>query len=122
MKTTINLYCIAQLSKKAILGILLSIFVCGNLSATTKSNFSNCKLKAIAKEKLTIKIKNDSGNEISVINAGTGRSYKLIKNVITTIKMEQGEKLYIYEKGKKGKLLLTATKELDDKLQLFSSF
>ena len=71
-------------------------------------------------DKLDIKIKNDSGDAVTVYNAGSGGSYNLAKNVTTTIKMEAGDKLYIYEKGKKGKLLLTASAAMDGKVQLFS--
>ena len=67
-----------------------------------------------------IKIKNDSGNEINVINAGSGGTYRLQKNIIVTIKMEDGDKLYTYESGRKGTLLLTATADMDGKVQLLS--
>jgi hypothetical protein len=73
-----------------------------------------------ASEKYDIKIKNDSGDEVTVYNAGSGGTYRLQKNVVTTIKMEDGDKLYIYEGGKKGRLLLTASSDLNGKLQLFS--
>jgi len=74
----------------------------------------------VAGVKYDIKIKNDSGDEVSVYNAGSGGSYRLTKGAITTIKMEDGDKLYTYESGKKGRLLLTASAELDGKVQLFS--
>ncbi len=70
--------------------------------------------------KYDIKIKNDSGDEVTVINAGSCGTYRLQKNVTTTIKMEAGDKLYTYEGGKKGKLLLTAAADMDGKVQLFS--
>jgi hypothetical protein len=70
--------------------------------------------------KLSIKIKNDSDDAVSVYNAGSGGSYGLAKNTVTTIKMEAGDKLYVYEKGKKGRLLLTASADMDGKVQLFS--
>lgn len=70
--------------------------------------------------KLNIKIKNDSGDDVTVYNAGSGGSYRLTKNAATTIKMEAGDKLYMYESGKKGRLLLTASADMDGKLQLFS--
>jgi hypothetical protein len=74
----------------------------------------------VATEKYDIKIKNDSGDEVTVYNAGSGGSYRLTKNATTTIKMEEGDKLYIYEGGKKGRLLLTASAEMNGKVQLFS--
>ncbi len=73
-----------------------------------------------AADKYDIKIKNDSDDEVTVYNAGSGGTYRLQKNVTTTIKMENGDKLYIFEKGKKGRLLLTASADLDGKVQLLS--
>lgn len=70
--------------------------------------------------KYDIKIKNDSGDEVTVYNAGSGGSYRLQKNIVTTIKMEAGDKLYVYNGGKKGALLLTASSEMDGKVQLYS--
>ena len=70
--------------------------------------------------KYDIKIKNDSGDEVTVYNAGSGGSYRLQKNVTTTIKMADGDKLYTYEGGKKGKLLLTASATMDGKVQLYT--
>ncbi|MFC4262782.1 hypothetical protein ACFOWM_07840 [Ferruginibacter yonginensis] len=70
--------------------------------------------------KIDIKIKNDSGDEVTVLNAGSGGTYRLSKNVTTTIKMDEGDKLYMYEGGKKGKLLLTASADMNGKVQLFS--
>jgi hypothetical protein len=73
-----------------------------------------------SKAKIEIKIKNDLEDEISVINAGSGGSYRLSKNVVTTIKMEAGDKLYFYTNGKKGKLILTAATDMNGKVQLLS--
>jgi hypothetical protein len=70
--------------------------------------------------KLDIKLKNDTDDEVTVINAGSGGTYRLQKNIVTTIKMDAGDKLFIYDGGKKGRLLLTASSDLDGKLQLFS--
>lgn len=74
----------------------------------------------VVTEKFDIKIKNDTGNEVKVINAGSGGSYSLTKGATTTIKMEEGDKLHYYEKGKKGALILTASKDMHGKVQLLS--
>lgn len=74
----------------------------------------------IISEKLDIKIKNDTSEEVKVINAGSGGSYSLTKNATTTIKMEEGDKLHYYDKGKKGDLILVASKEMHNKVQLMS--
>lgn len=103
--------------------VIISL-VCLALGALAKANSTLDNIKQITivqkDEKVDIKIKNDSGNEIMVINDGSGGTYRLQKNVTTTIKMEVGDKLYIYEKGKKGKLLLTASKDMVGKVQLYS--
>ena len=88
-----------------------------NASATIPPAFN---LAVKYGEKLDIKIKNDSGDEVTVYNAGSGGSYRLTKNATTTIKMEAGDKLYYYEGGKKGRLLLTADAAMDGKVQLYS--
>lgn len=86
----------------------------------TNSNLVSVDKVNTITEKFDIKIKNDTDNEVSVINAGSGGSYRLTKNATTTIKMEEGDKLHYYEKGKKGNLILTATKEMHGKVQLLS--
>ena len=71
-------------------------------------------------EKFDIKIKNDTDSDVKVINAGSGGSYSLTKGATTTIKMEEGDKLHFYEKGKKGALILTASKDMHNKVKLLS--
>jgi hypothetical protein len=86
----------------------------------TNSNHLSLNKEITITEKFDIKIKNDTDNEVKVINAGSGGSYSLTKNATTTIKLEEGDKLHYYEKGKKGNLILTATKEMHGKVQLLS--
>ena len=75
----------------------------------------------VKKQKLDIKIKNDTNEDKEVINTSSGGRYKLAKNAITTIKMSVGDKLYLQIKGKKTNLLLTASYEVSTTVQLFSS-
>lgn len=103
--------------KKAIILLFLAL---GLMSMNTNSNPIILNKEIIITEKIDIKIKNDLADEVSVINAGSGGSYRLTKNATTTIKMEEGDKLHYYEKGKKGNLILTATKEMHGKVQLLS--
>ena len=104
--------------KKALatLALAVGLFSVGNATTTLYPINELVKNEA----KLVIKIKNDSGNEVTVYNAGSGGSYRLTKNATTTIKMEVGDKLYYYEGGKKGKLLLTADASMNGKVQLYS--
>lgn len=99
------------------LALAIGLVAAGNATTSTP-NPVNVSVKY--GEKLDIKIKNDSGDEVTVYNAGSGGSYRLTKNATTTIKMEAGDKLYYYEGGKKGRLLLTAEAGMDGKVQLYS--
>lgn len=103
--------------KKAILLLFLAL---GLMSMNTTTFNKQSNKTVIIAEKFDIKIKNDLDDEVSVINAGSGGSYRLTKNATTTIKMEEGDKLYYYEKGKKGALILTATAAMHGKVQLLS--
>lgn len=69
---------------------------------------------------IDIKIKNDTDDEVRVYNAGSGGSYSLSKGTTTTLKMDEGDKLYYYNNGKKGDLILTASSDMDGKVQLLS--
>jgi hypothetical protein len=103
------------MSKKTIILLFLAL---GLMSMN--SNQASLKKEITITEKFDIKIKNDLADEVSVINAGSGGSYRLTKNATTTIKMEEGDKLHYYEKGKKGNLILTATAAMHGKVQLLS--
>lgn len=103
--------------KKTIFLLFLGLSL---MSMNTNSNHLSLNKEITITEKFDIKIKNDTDNEVKVINAGSGGSYSLTKNATTTIKMEEGDKLHYYEKGKKGNLILTATKEMHGKVQLLS--
>lgn len=82
---------------------------------TSNNSSSNAKAKNIA-----IKVKNDTGDEMNVYNQGSGGNYRLQKNIITTIKMDEDDKLYEYNNAKKGRLLLTASPDMDGKVFLIS--
>ncbi|MBL7885542.1 MAG: hypothetical protein JNJ52_02250 [Flavobacterium sp.] len=100
---------------------ILLLFLALSLMSMNTSTFNKQSNKTVlVAEKFDIKIKNDLDDEVSVINAGSGGSYRLTKNATTTIKMEEGDKLHYYEKGKKGALILTATAAMHGKVQLLS--
>lgn len=100
--------------------ILLTLLAFGLMSMNLLSTNGNSNQIMLVADKFDIKIKNDLADEVSVINTGSGGSYRLTKNATTTIKMEEGDKLYYYEKGKKGALILTATPAIHGKVQLLS--
>jgi hypothetical protein len=102
--------------------IIIAVLSLGLLSMNIISlKQTNAIIKEeLVSEKFDIKIKNDTSNEVKVINAGSGGSYSLTKGATTTIKMEEGDKLHYYEKGKKGALILSASKDMHNKVQLLS--
>ena len=103
--------------KKTILLVFLALgLMAMNTTSVTKTSYKT----VVVAEKFDIKIKNDTSDDVKVINAGSGGSYSLTKNATTTIKMEEGDKLHYYEKGKKGALILVASKEMHGKVQLLS--
>ncbi len=88
-------------------------------SFTNYTSNSTTAEETLAATKYDIKIKNDTDEAVSTINTAGG-GYNLAKGVTTTIKMEDGDELYIKDKGKKGRKLLTVTPEMDGKVQLLS--
>ncbi|WP_264559668.1 hypothetical protein [Flavobacterium sp. N2270] len=105
--------------KKVIIIAVLSLGLLSMNIISIKQTNEIFKEDAVS-EKFDIKIKNDTDNEVKVINAGSGGSYSLTKGATTTIKMEEGDKLHYYEKGKKGALILTASKDMHNKVKLLS--
>ena len=83
--------------------ILIAILSFGLLSMNVVSikQTNSVIIEDSISEKFDIKIKNDTDSDVKVINAGSGGSYSLTKGATTTIKMEDGDKLHFYEKGKK---------------------
>ncbi len=98
-----------------------TIITFGVFSTYALPNFEPVPIEMSVKaEKFDIKIKNDTDEVVKVINTGSGGSYSLTKGATTTIKMEEGDKLHYYNQGKKGALIMTASKEMDGKVQLLS--
>ncbi|MCC6582472.1 MAG: hypothetical protein IT271_02095 [Chitinophagales bacterium] len=104
---------------KSILTVMIALTM---LLTNSTISFANSKTKTsvYSGTSISIKLKNDTDDEMTVINAGSGGTYRLSKNTVVTIKMDEGDKLFVYEKGKKGALLLVASSEMDGKVQLVS--
>ena len=100
--------------------LMASVYLTANANVNTNTNTNTIAKEIIAQAKIDIKIKNDTSEAVQVYNAGSGGTYSLTKGATTTIKMEEGDKLYISEKGKKGKLLLEASSDMNGKVQLLS--
>ncbi|MBK8351181.1 MAG: hypothetical protein KA174_09230 [Chitinophagales bacterium] len=101
--------------------LTIAIAIC-TLFTSVQIGFSKttASTTATSSSSISIKLKNDTDDEMTVINAGSGGTYRLSKNTVVTIKMDEGDKLFVYEKGKKGAMLLVASSEMDGKVQLVS--
>jgi hypothetical protein len=104
--------------KKITLALCLLSLLTVSLSANheIKTTF----IKKVVGAKIKIKIKNDTDENFTVYNANSGGSYNLTKSATTTIQMDEGDKLYAYQGHKKGALLLTASADMDGKVQMLS--
>lgn len=119
---TLYYYKILKIKKSKHMKKLFFIALCsfGLLANNVTVASTITTTSAYSDSKISIKIKNDGDDEITVINAGSGGTYRLSKNTVVTIKMDEGDKLFVYEKGKKGALLLEASSDMDGKVQLLS--
>jgi hypothetical protein len=105
--------------KKITIALCLLSLLTISVSANHSTKDLSVKKVAVG-AKLKIKIKNDTDDSFTVYNANSGGSYNLQKNIVTAIPMDEGDKLYAYQGGKKGALLLTASADMDGKVQMLS--
>jgi hypothetical protein len=105
--------------KKITVALCLLSLLSTSLSANNEIKTTFVK-NVVVGAKLKIKIKNDTDDAFTVYNANSGGSYRFQKGTTTTIAMDEGDKLYGYEGGKKGALLLTASADMDGKVQMLS--
>ena len=78
---------------KSILTVMIALTM---LLTNSTISFAKGKTKTsiYSGTSISIKLKNDTDNEMSVINAGSGGTYRLSKNTVVTIKMDEGDKLF----------------------------
>ena len=101
---------------------LLVLLALGSMTSIAHKNSKPTPVTKVAAVggSIKIKIKNDTGDEVTVYNGGGNSSYRLQKNIITTISMDVGDKLFDYTGGKKGRVLLVVSADMDGKVQLYS--
>ena len=106
---------------KKTLSLLLLLACMSMISMANKNKkfISIIKIHAVGSS-IKIKIKNDTNDEVTVYNGGGNSSYRLQKNIITSISMDAGDKLFDYNGGKKGRVLLEVTADMDGKVQMYS--
>ena len=106
--------------KKTLSLLLLMAFVAMTSVANKGKNFNTISKIHVVGGSIKIKIKNDTNDEVTVYNGGGNSSYRLQKNIVTTITMDAGDKLFDYNGGKKGRVLLEVTADMDGKVQMYS--
>ena len=101
---------------------LLVLLALGSMTSIAHKNINTTPVTKVAAVggSIKIKIKNDTSDEVTVYNGGGNSSYRLQKNIITTISMDVGDKLFDYAGGKKGRVLLVVSADMDGKVQLYS--
>jgi uncharacterized membrane-anchored protein YitT (DUF2179 family) len=106
---------------KKVLSLLMLLVLISMTSIAHKNAKSVSIVKAtVVGGSIKIKIKNDTNDEVTVYNGGGNSSYRLQKNIVTTIAMDAGDKLFDYAGGKKGRVLLVVSADMDGKVQLYS--
>lgn len=100
--------------KKTILFVAL-IATTGLMSFTTINSNETITKSEVASGYVDIKIKNDTGEEHKVITSSGGSTTVRNQSGVTTVTMKDGDDLFLYDGGKKGKKLLTATSAMDGK-------
>lgn len=106
---------------KRVFSIMMLLALVSMTSIAYKTNGTTSIAKVVAVGgSIKIKIKNDTSDEVTVYNGGGNSSYRLQKNIVTTISMDAGDKLFDYAGGKKGRVLLVVSADMDGKVQLYS--
>jgi hypothetical protein len=101
---------------------LIILLACVSITLVANKNkktLNTTKVYAVGGN-IKIKLKNDTDDEVTVYSGSGNSSYRLQKNIITTISMEEGAKLFDYNGGKKGRVLLVVTADMDGKVQMYS--
>ena len=65
--------------------------------------------------KIQVKIKNDTGADHKVITSSGGSFNVPDQSGVTTITVEVGDKIFLYDGGKKGAELMVVTSDMDGK-------
>lgn len=105
--------------------IILSVAL---LSATTMMSFttptnSNDSISIVdATGKIQVKIKNDTGEDHKVITSSGGSTSVPDQSGVTTITVEVGDTVFLYDGGKKGAKLFVVDSSMDGKTFKLSDF
>jgi len=100
--------------KKIILSVmLLSATAMMSFTTANTTTTSNSELKVTGK--IQVKIKNDTGADHKVITSSGGSTSVPDQSGATTVTVEVGDDIFLYDGGKKGAKLMSVTSDMDGK-------
>ncbi len=107
--------------KKVVLSAVL-LAATGLMSFTTVNMVETNAKKEISLGKIQVKIKNDTGSDHKVITSSGGSSNVPDQSGVTTITVEVGDTIFLYDGGKKGAKLFVVESSMDGKTFNLSDF
>ena len=107
--------------KKAILSIAL-LAATGLMSFTYVAQGETVITTVKASGKIQVKIKNDTGADHKVITSSGGSTSVPDQSGVTTITVEVGDTIFLYDEGKKGAKLFVVEASMDGKTFKLSDF
>jgi hypothetical protein len=107
--------------KKVILSAML-IATTGLMSFTHVTQNETVNTSVISSGKIQVKIKNDTGADHKVITSSGGSTSIPDQSGVTTITVEVGDTIFLYDGGKKGAKLFVVDESMDGKTFKLSDF
>lgn len=92
------------------------------MSFTTPTNSNDSISIVDATGKIQVKIKNDTGEDHKVITSSGGSTSVPDQSGVTTITVEVGDTVFLYDGGKKGAKLFVVDSSMDGKTFKLSDF
>lgn len=107
--------------KKVVLSAVL-LAATGLMSFTNINNVESISIKEVSLGKIQVKIKNDTGADHRVITSSGGSTNVPDQSGTTTITVEVGDTIFLYDGGKKGAKLFVVESSMDGKTFNLSDF
>lgn len=107
--------------KKVILSAVL-LSVTGLMSFTHVTQGETVNTTVVSNGKIQVKIKNDTGADHKVITSSGGSTNVPDQSGVTTITVEVGDTIFLYDGGKKGAKLFVVDESMDGKTFKLSDF
>lgn len=107
--------------KKVILSAVL-LAATGLMSFTHVTQSEIVNTTVVSSGKIQVKIKNDTGADHKVITSSGGSTSVPDQSGVTTITVEVGDTIFLYDGGKKGAKLFVVDESMDGKTFKLSDF